>query len=83
MRLPYSVDPNILPAIIAILAHTGDEARYQRVHPSYKTASTPQEERRYLYSLALFQRVSCSSRRYSRPSTVRSVRKTHRLSSGW
>jgi len=51
-----SVDPNVLPAIIAILAHTGDEARYQEYIHRYKTASTPQEERRYLYSLALFQR---------------------------
>lgn len=50
-----SVDPNVLLAIIAILAHTGDAARYQQYVHGYKTASTPQEERRYLYSLALFQ----------------------------
>lgn len=50
-----SVDPNVTPAIIAILAHAGDETRYQAYVSRYKSASTPQEERRYLYSLALFQ----------------------------
>jgi puromycin-sensitive aminopeptidase len=52
---PTSVDPNVLPAIIAILAHTGQEARYQEYVQRFKHAATPQEERRYLYSLALFQ----------------------------
>jgi hypothetical protein len=50
-----SVDPNILPAIIAILAHIGDDARYREYVQRFKHAATPQEERRYLYSLALYQ----------------------------
>ena len=50
-----SVDPNILPAIIAILAHVGDDARYREYVERFKHASTPQEERRYLYALALYQ----------------------------
>jgi puromycin-sensitive aminopeptidase len=52
---PQSVDPNVLPAIIAIVAHIGDEARYHEYAQRYQHAATPQEERRYLYSLALFQ----------------------------
>ncbi len=50
-----TVDPNIVPALVAILAHTGDEARYDEFLELYRTASTPQEERRYLFSLAAFQ----------------------------
>ena len=50
-----AVDPNIVPALVAILAHTGDEARYEEFSERYRKAATPQEERRYLFSLAAFQ----------------------------
>jgi puromycin-sensitive aminopeptidase len=50
-----AVDPNVVPSIIAILAHTGDAARYEEFHDRFRTAVTPQEERRYLFSLAAFQ----------------------------
>ncbi|MBU6431754.1 MAG: ERAP1-like C-terminal domain-containing protein [Nitrospirae bacterium] len=50
-----AVDPNVVPALIAILAHTGDAARYDEFNEGFRTASTPQEERRYLFSLAAFQ----------------------------
>lgn len=50
-----SVDPNLIPALVSILAHTGDEARYEAFAEHYRTAATPQEERRYLFSLAAFQ----------------------------
>lgn len=52
-----SVDPNVLPALIAILAHSGDAARYNEFWERFRSAATPQEERRYLYSLAAFQPV--------------------------
>ncbi len=52
---PSTVDANVVPALVAILAHTGDEARYEEFSERYRTASTPQEERRYLFSLASFQ----------------------------
>ncbi|MGE3976503.1 MAG: M1 family metallopeptidase [Nitrospira sp.] len=52
---PTTVDQNIVPALVAILAHTGEEARYDEFLELYRTASTPQEERRYLFSLALFR----------------------------
>jgi len=52
---PVTVDPNIVPALVAILAHTGNEARYEEFSERYRNASTPQEERRYLFSLAAFQ----------------------------
>ncbi len=51
---PAAVDPNIVPALVAVLAHTGDEARYEEFSERYKQAATPQEERRYLFSLAAF-----------------------------
>ncbi|MDN5942940.1 MAG: M1 family metallopeptidase, partial [Nitrospira sp.] len=50
-----AVDPNIVPSLIAILAHTGDATRYAEFDERFRTAATPQEERRYLFSLASFQ----------------------------
>jgi len=50
-----AVDPNVVPSIVAILAHTGDAPRYDEFHDRFRTAVTPQEERRYLFSLAAFQ----------------------------
>ena len=52
---PDTTDPNILPALITVLAHTGEESRYRDYWRRYKSASTPQEERRYLYALASFR----------------------------
>ena len=50
-----TVDPNIVPSLVAILAHTGDATRYEEFDERFHTATTPQEERRYLFSLAAFQ----------------------------
>lgn len=52
---PSAVDPNVVPALVGILAHIGDEARYEEFVKRYRTAATPQEERRYLFSLAMFR----------------------------
>jgi puromycin-sensitive aminopeptidase len=49
------VDPNVLPALIAVLAHAGDEARYENFLKAFQTATTPQEEQRYLYALTGFR----------------------------
>jgi puromycin-sensitive aminopeptidase len=50
-----AVDPNVVPSLVAILAHTGDATRYDEFTERFRTAATPQEERRYLFSLAVFQ----------------------------
>ncbi|HSE92344.1 MAG TPA: M1 family metallopeptidase [Methylomirabilota bacterium] len=50
-----AVDPNVLPALIAIRAHTGDAVRYDDFLRRFRTATTPQEEQRYLYALAGFR----------------------------
>ncbi|MDF0645665.1 MAG: M1 family metallopeptidase [Nitrospira sp.] len=52
---PAAVDPNLLPALVSILAFTGDEARYAEFAERFRTAKTPQEERRYLFSLTAFR----------------------------
>jgi puromycin-sensitive aminopeptidase len=52
-----AVDPNVLPAVIAVLAHTGDAGRYEDFLRRFRSASTPQEEQRYLYALAGFREV--------------------------
>jgi puromycin-sensitive aminopeptidase len=50
-----TIDPNVLPALIAVLAHAGDEGRYREFFERFRTASTPQEEQRYLYALTAFR----------------------------
>ncbi len=57
LKEPASVDPNVLPAVIAILAHAGDTKRYEEFYERYRKAATPQEERRYLYALTAFQPI--------------------------
>jgi puromycin-sensitive aminopeptidase len=52
---PSAVDSNVLPALIAILAHAGDAARYEEFAGRHRAAATPQEERRYLYALGAFR----------------------------
>ncbi|HEY3100704.1 MAG TPA: M1 family metallopeptidase [Methylomirabilota bacterium] len=52
---PATVDPNVLPALIAVLAHAGDAARYDDFLRRFRAAATPQEEQRYLYALAGFR----------------------------
>ncbi|MBI2218860.1 MAG: M1 family metallopeptidase [Candidatus Rokubacteria bacterium] len=54
-RASNGVDPNVLPAIIATLAHAGDAPRYQRFLERFRSATTPQDEQRYLYALAAFR----------------------------
>jgi puromycin-sensitive aminopeptidase len=50
-----SVDPNIVPAIVVILAATGDGARYDEFWQSYREARNPQDEERYLFALSGFR----------------------------
>ena len=50
-----SVDPNLVPALVGILAANGDGARYDEFWAAYKAAKTPQEEQRYLFALAGFR----------------------------
>jgi puromycin-sensitive aminopeptidase len=52
---PATIDPNVLPAVIAVLAHVGDPARYDDFLRRFRAARTPQEEQRYLYALAGFR----------------------------
>jgi puromycin-sensitive aminopeptidase len=55
LKQPGSVDPNLLPAVIAILAHAGDAGRYDEFLAAFRSARTPQDEQRYLYALAAFR----------------------------
>lgn len=60
------VDPNVVPALVSILAHTGDEARYNEFSDHSRTATTPQDERRYLFALAAFQSPALLTRTLAR-----------------
>jgi puromycin-sensitive aminopeptidase len=51
---PAAVDPALARASLWVVAETGGAAEYETVLARYRTAPTPQEERRYLFSLARF-----------------------------
>jgi puromycin-sensitive aminopeptidase len=52
---PTAIHPDLVPAIVSILAYTGDEARYREFTERFRSATTPQEERRFLFSLSGFR----------------------------
>jgi puromycin-sensitive aminopeptidase len=52
---PNSVDRNLVPALVAIVAHTGTAPDYEKFYNKFKTANTPQDETRYLFALANFR----------------------------
>ena len=54
-KAPDSVDRNLVPALVAIVAHTGTAADYEKFYNKFKTAKTPQDETRYLFALASFR----------------------------
>jgi puromycin-sensitive aminopeptidase len=54
-REPAKADRDLMPALINILAHSGDAARYQEFKNHFKSSRIPQEEQRYLFSLANFR----------------------------
>jgi puromycin-sensitive aminopeptidase len=49
------VDPNVMPALLAIMAYTGEATRYDEFTRGFRAARDPQEERRYLQSFAAFR----------------------------
>jgi hypothetical protein len=51
-----SVDRNLIPAVVAIVSHTGAGSDYENFVNRVKAAATPQEETRYLFALANFRR---------------------------
>lgn len=54
-KSPASVDPNVIPAVVSILAACGDAKRYDEFSKLWKESKTPQEEERYLYALGGFK----------------------------
>lgn len=57
-----AVDPNVVPALVGILAYNGDAERYDEFTNEFRTASTPQDEQRYLFALAGFRLTDLLSR---------------------
>jgi puromycin-sensitive aminopeptidase len=50
-----AINPNIVPALVSILAYAGGPAEYEEFRANSKTAKTPQEEQRYQFALAAFR----------------------------
>jgi puromycin-sensitive aminopeptidase len=58
----HAIDPNVLPAVIAILARAGGDAEYAEFLERFRHARSPQEEQRYLYALAAFRQPELLTR---------------------
>ncbi len=54
-RVRSAAHPSLLPALVAIRAHTGGAADHAEVLRRSRTAPTPQEQSRYLFALAAFR----------------------------
>ena len=54
-KSPDAVERNLIPALIAIGAHTGAAVDYDKFYSRFKKAETPQEETRFLFALANFR----------------------------
>jgi puromycin-sensitive aminopeptidase len=52
---PARADHDLVPALVSVLAHCGDAKRYTVFKDKFRAACTPQEEQRYLFSLAGFR----------------------------
>ena len=52
---PASVERNLVPALVSIVAYTGNGADYEKFYARVKNAQTPQEETRYLFALGAFR----------------------------
>jgi puromycin-sensitive aminopeptidase len=52
---PDSADRDLMPALVNILAYSGDAARFEEFKKKFKAPRTPQEEQRYLFALANFR----------------------------
>ena len=50
-----TLDPNVAPAVVAILARAGDGTDYAEFLERFEHPRSPQEEQRYLYALAGFR----------------------------
>ena len=50
-----SLSPDLVPAVVGIVADSGGEAEYQQFLERFRSPATPQEEVRYLMSLAGFR----------------------------
>jgi puromycin-sensitive aminopeptidase len=50
-----SVDSNVVPALVSILAYHGDKARYDEFFKLSQEAKTPQEVQRFLFALGRFR----------------------------
>lgn len=50
-----SIDGNLLPSIVEVLAYNGGSNRYEEFFALFKDAATPQEEQRFLSALASFR----------------------------
>jgi puromycin-sensitive aminopeptidase len=61
-----TVDPNVLPALVAIVATSGSESDYEDFWARFKSARTPQEEQRYLFALAGFRQPELLQRTLER-----------------
>ncbi len=50
-----STDPSLLTVVAMVAAASGGEAEWERMHALFRSAATPQDGQRYLFSLSAFR----------------------------
>jgi puromycin-sensitive aminopeptidase len=59
LAAPDTVDPEMVSAALAVIADSGTAAEFRTFLEHWRTATNPQEELRYLYSLPRFHDDAC------------------------
>lgn len=62
MKNRESVSPDMVSTILGIVAYNGDAQTYDRIREAMKTASNPQEEKRFLLSLTEFRQKELTAK---------------------
>lgn len=57
MSIEADIDPDIISAVLKVVAANGDEADFAFMLDRYRHPSTPQEENRYLMALTQFKQI--------------------------
>jgi len=57
-----SVNPDLVPSILKIVAFNGGEKEYEEVHAAWRSAKAPEDEKRFLQTLADFKHPALVAR---------------------
>ena len=74
-----AIDPDLVDAVLNIVAYNGDEAEYEKITTLWHNAKSPEREHDALFALHSFSQPALIQRTLSMCITIRSAHKTRRI----